>query len=143
MGFLGRGRDLSLARPPISPHVLHLLAWLFCPVPESLCSRGHKVLKGIPTRAERRTKSTFLLRVGPRPVHSAKALCQSGAFSPEHPSGVLATLHLLWSFQGYPAKYIQDNTLVCPECSRRYFCSPQTPSQTSPTLLPSAWGQHL
>lgn len=126
--------NLTLALAPISPRVLHLLAWLFCPVPESLCSRGHQVLKGIPTRAEGRTKSTFLLCVGPHPVHPAKALCQSGAFSPEHPSGVLDTLHLLWSFEGYSTKYIQGNTLFCSVCPRRYSCGPQTPSQ-APTCL--------
>lgn len=107
LGFLGGGRNLTLALAFISPQVLHSLS---CPVPECLCSRGHQVLKGISTRAEGRTKSTFLLCVGPRPVHPAKALCQGGIFSPEHPSGVLAILYLLWSFQGYPTKCIQGNT---------------------------------
>lgn len=142
LGFLGRGRDLTLALALISPHALHLLAWLFCPVPESLCSRGHWVLKGIPTRAEGRTKSTFLLCVGPRPVHPAKAL---GSFSTEPPSGALATLYLLCSFQGYPTQYIQGNTLFS-GCPRRYFCAPHPHPHTfsgSPTLLPPAWGQHL
>lgn len=87
-GSLDRGRDLTLVQAPGSPHALHLLAWMFCPVPESLGSRGHQVLKGIPTRAEGRTESTFLLWVGPHPVHPAKALCHSGTFSPEHQGGL-------------------------------------------------------
>lgn len=35
--------DLTLTLAPLSPHFPHLLGWLFCSLPESLCSRGHQV----------------------------------------------------------------------------------------------------
>lgn len=69
----------------------------------------------------------------PVPSSPSQGPCQGSAFSPEHPSGFLATVHLLWSFQGYPTKYTQGNTLHCFECSRRHFCR-------CPLRLHPAWG---
>lgn len=121
MAFLGL-RDLTLILAPRSLHFPHLLVWPLCPVPESLCSRGHQVLKGIPMRGEGRAKSACLSALcWPLPSLPSQCPLPGWCFVPRAPQWFLSYLASFVVLSRLPHKIHPGQPLGCSECSKKHF----------------------